>query len=80
MGNARAALNEQTLGVPVLAVGVPTVVDGGSITGDEGLNGMFVTPKDADALVGDLAKVIGYGINAALQKNMTVGEMEFYLG
>ena len=80
VGNARAALNERTLGVPVLAVGVPTVVDGGSITGDESLNGMFVTPKDVDALVGDLAKVIGYGINAALQKDMTVGEMEFYLG
>ena len=80
VGNARAALNEQTLGVPVLAVGVPTVVDGGSITGDESLNGMFVTPKDVDALVGDLAKVIGYGINAALQKDMTAGEMEFYLG
>ena len=80
VGNARTALNERTLGVPVLAVGVPTVVDGGSITGDESLNGMFVTPKDVDALVGDLAKVIGYGINAALQKDMTVGEMEFYLG
>ena len=79
VGNARAALNEQTLGVPVFAVGVPTVVDGGSLAGDEELRGMFVTPKDVDALVGDLAKVIGYGINAALQQNMTVAEMEFYL-
>lgn len=79
VGNARAALNEQTLGVPVFAVGVPTVVDGGSLTGEEALRGMFVTPKDVDALVGDLAKVIGYGINAALQKDMTVAEMEFYL-
>ena len=36
--------------------------------------------EDSDTKVQDLAKVIGYGINAALQKDMTVGEMEFYLG
>lgn len=31
VGNARAALNEETLGVPVIAVGVPTVVDGATL-------------------------------------------------
>ncbi|MFR1151492.1 MAG: GPR endopeptidase [Butyricicoccus sp.] len=30
-GNARAALNKETLGVPVIAVGVPTVVDGATL-------------------------------------------------
>ena len=31
VGNTRAALNEETLGVPVIAVGVPTVVDGATL-------------------------------------------------
>ena len=31
VGNSREALNEETLGVPVIAIGVPTVVDAGSI-------------------------------------------------
>lgn len=31
VGNARAALNKETLGVPVIAVGVPTVVDGATL-------------------------------------------------
>ena len=31
VNNARAALDRQTLGVPVLSIGVPTVADGGSL-------------------------------------------------
>ena len=34
VGNARAALNAETLGVPVIAVGVPTVVDAATLTCD----------------------------------------------
>lgn len=34
VGNHRMALNEETLGVPVLAVGVPTVVDAATIVSD----------------------------------------------
>jgi len=34
VGNHRFSLNEQTLGVPVLAVGVPTVVDGATLCAD----------------------------------------------
>lgn len=34
IGNKRQALNEDTLGVPVLAIGVPTVVDAATIAGD----------------------------------------------
>ncbi len=34
IGNTRNALNRETLGVPVIAIGVPTVVDAATITGD----------------------------------------------
>lgn len=34
VGNARNALNEESLGVPVFAIGVPTVVDAATMTND----------------------------------------------
>ena len=83
VGNHRAALNAETLGVPVFSIGVPTVVDAATLAADlleesgvtnfdhEALNqanqGMTVTTRDIDAQVRDLGKVIGYAINWALQ-------------
>lgn len=34
VGNARMAINEETLNVPVIAIGVPTVIDAATIAGD----------------------------------------------
>ena len=34
MGNHRNAITEETLGVPVIAIGVPTVVDAATIVSD----------------------------------------------
>ncbi|MDR1638535.1 MAG: GPR endopeptidase [Clostridiales bacterium] len=34
MGNKRVALNEKTLGVPIVAIGVPTVVDAATLVND----------------------------------------------
>ena len=86
MGNARKALNRDTLGVPVIALGVPTVVDGATLAREfggrpeEGLGEVLVTPKDVDTLVTELAKVVGYGINACLQKGLSVSDMDYFLG
>ena len=86
VGNARTALNRDTLGVPVVALGVPTVVDGGTLARDFGgsadgaLEQVLVTPKDVDTLVTELAKVVGYGINACLQPGLTVSDMDYFLG
>lgn len=89
VGNHRLGLNRETLGIPVMAVGVPTVVDGATLAAD--LMGtqelpqlgrgqeLLVTPKDIDSQVADLSKVIGYGINLALQPGMTVEELELLL-
>ena len=86
VGNARAALNRETLGVPVIAIGVPTVVDAATLAADltgrepEGeLGSLLVTPKDIDVLVSDVAKVIGYGVNLALQPGLTVEDVELFL-
>lgn len=83
VGNHRMALNKRTLGIPVIAVGVPTVVEAATLAADlleesgvkdfdeKRLRGkhkaMMVTTRDVDAQVRELAKVIGYGINWALQ-------------
>ena len=95
VGNARAALDRASLGVPVIAVGVPTVVDGATLAADllaeagqahldpqalQGAGeGLMVTPRDIDARVTDLAKVVGFGINLALQTGLTVDDVELFL-
>ena len=83
VGNHRSALNRETLGVPVFAVGIPTVVDAATLAADlmeeagiadidedklrAGQQNLMVTPRDIDQQVRDLSKVVGYGINWALQ-------------
>lgn len=93
VGNHRAALNAETLGVPVFAVGVPTVVDAATLAADlleeSGAEAVdeerlrahgtyLVTTRDIDQQVRDLAKVIGYGINWALQ-DLEIEEMNALL-
>ena len=92
VGNARAALNEQALGVPVLAVGVPTVADGGSIAHEiacqlggaacEALDDLsqpfIITTRDIDREVADTARLIGYAVNMALQ-GLSVEDIDLYL-
>ena len=38
------------------------------------------TPKDVDTLITELAKLLGYGINAALQRGLSVADMDYFLG
>ena len=76
VGNNRAALTRETLGVPVLALGVPTVVDLAMFTDDEAARGMFVTPRDIDASVRSLAKLLGYAVNLALHDGLTVADVD----
>ena len=79
VGNDRAGLDRTTLGVPVAAIGLPTVIDAGSLTDDPHAERMFVTPRDIDAVVRDAAKLIGYGINLALHDGLTVAELDLLL-
>ena len=92
VGNHRMALNRETLGVPVISVGVPTVVDAETIARDllgeagavpKALNGrgrrFFVTPESIDQKIRDLSKVLGYGINLALQESLALEDLEALL-
>lgn len=89
VGNHRSALDQETLGVPVIAIGVPTVVDGATLAADllnleepphlEGGRDLLVTPKDIDSQVADLSKIIGYGISLALQPGLALEDLELLL-
>lgn len=96
VGNCRKALDRDTLGVPVIAVGVPTVVDVNTLARDvleeagrgdlepEALapggalsqGGAFVTPRDIDQRVAECAKLIGYAVNLAVQKGLSLEDVE----
>ena len=93
VGNARAALNERTLGVPVIAVGVPTVVDGATLAHEiasqlggpscEALEDLsrpvMITTRDIDREVADISRMIGYAVNMALHPHLTVEDIDLYL-
>lgn len=76
VGNNRKELNEKTLGVPVIAIGVPMVVD--MLTIAEEFAGpdinkekfekrnMYVTPKDIDEVCNGISEMIANAINMSL--------------
>ncbi len=70
--NAREELSEQTMGCPVLAIGVPTVVDATTLLADaegaapKGAEGCFVTPKEADVMIRVMSRVLASAINEAV--------------
>jgi len=78
VANARKELSEKQLGIPVIAVGVPTVVDMHtivrSLTGtDIEVNSpnMMVTPRDVDRLTERASQLIAFGINLALHPSLS---------
>ena len=81
VGNHRKAINAQTLGVPVIAVGVPTVIAASLLEGEgEDEDPLFLTPRDIDSRVRELGRVIGYGVTLALQKGLNVEDVTGLLG
>ena len=79
VGNAREALDRETLGVPVLALGVPTVVDASALSPDPELKGMFVTPRSIDSQVRACGRLIAWGVNLALHEGLSIEEMQLLL-
>lgn len=78
VGNHRKGLNRETLGIPVIAIGVPTVVDAATIVYDvcqdtgkipNGVAGMFVTPKNIDEMVKNLSYTISEALNMTFELN-----------
>lgn len=92
--NARKALNRETMGIPVIAVGIPTVVDAATIACDllddesdatrqkvepRGA-AMMVTPREVDVMMERAAKVLGLAINKALQPAMELEDIQMLVG
>lgn len=81
--NRRRAINEETMGVPVIAAGIPTVVDAATLcydlTGqnvpDNEYSSMMVTPKDTDSLIASGANLLALAINEVLQNTLTRDEI-----
>lgn len=62
VGNARFELSEKTLGVPVVALGLPTVVP----FDDESKRTLTVSPGDIDAVVEKAARLFSLAIDLAV--------------
>lgn len=81
VGNHRKAIDKTTLGVPVVAVGVPTVIAAHLLgDGQPEDDPLFLTPRDIDGKVRELGRVIGYGVTLALQEGLSVQDVTGLLG
>lgn len=89
VGNARKEITERSVGVPVISVGIPTVVDVGTLVADlTGSNSeipsesrdMIITPREIDIVIERASELIGMSINKALQPNISVDEMMMLVG
>ena len=88
VGNNRARIDEHFLGVPVIAIGIPTVVDGKTLVYDLVENNkqieniskeaetVMVTPRDIDVIIKRASRLLALSINCALQPHI---EPEFLL-
>lgn len=74
IGNPRVSLGIETLGVPVIAIGIPTVIDSrllcrdcnnGDYSFEKSDEPMFVAQKEIDDVIKSAAEIIGGGINMA---------------
>ena len=81
VGNHRNALTEDSMGIPVIAIGIPTVVDAATIVNDavghlsqdspeiqntiHDMHNMYVTAKDIDATIKRLGFTLSEALNIA---------------
>lgn len=89
VGNARKEITERSLGIPVISVGIPTVVDVETLVNDltgaksnipEENRNMIITPREIDIVIERASELIGMAINKALQPNISVDEMMMLVG
>ncbi len=82
VGNNRRPLNRGLLGVPVIGMGIPTVVDAATLTRDTvgrephgEAAGMMVTPREVDVMISRGARLLAYAIHGALQPTYSPAEL-----
>ena len=90
VGNNREELNENTLGIKVISIGIPTVVNARTLAYDLARENnceptekslspydenLIVTPKDIDALLVKCASLLSVSINKTLHGNLSTEEI-----
>ncbi len=83
VGNNRRPLNRALLGVPVIGMGVPTVVDALTLVRDylrediapADTPPMMVTPREIDLVINRAARLIALAVNGALQPAYSPAEL-----
>ncbi len=89
VGNSRKEISQKTLGVPVISIGIPTVVDANTIALDVfGIQDakskaeyeqMIVTPKEVDLLIDRASEYLSLSINCALQPALSADTITYLL-
>lgn len=89
VGNRRKEISEATLGVPVIAIGVPTVISAFTVAENlleeldysvdlsdaQKYKEFIVASREADLIVKRAARLISLGVNLALQPSISPQEM-----
>ena len=90
VGNHRTRINKETIGVPVIAIGVPTVVDAQTFAGDllsdsavrrsavlpdRNVRQMIVSPREIDLLTERASRLLAFSLNAAMQNAFDLREL-----
>ena len=73
VGNDRRPLNREVLGVPVIGVGVPTVVDAATLA--PGAPPMMVTPREIDLVIARASRLLAQAIHVALQPGYSPAQL-----
>ena len=79
VGNHRHEISEKTIGVPVVSIGIPTVVSTSVISSEQD-GGSYVTPREIDRICEQGAKLIGMGINVCLHKGISTEDLYALVG
>jgi spore protease len=90
VGNSRREINREVMGVPVIAIGIPTVVDIRTLLSEMGdaklsestadTNEMIVTPRNIDSEVNSAGRLIAYALNLALHDGLSVEDIDMLIG
>lgn len=78
VNNSRKELSKKTIGIPVIAVGIPTVIDANSFFeyAEAPIENMMVTPKEIDLLVEKSAEILSRALNIFLQPELEIDIIE----
>ena len=89
--NKRKSLNQDTLGVPVISIGIPTVIDGNNFIldymsdsdnkindkSDKKFNNMMITPREIDLIIEHGSEFVALMINKSIQEDMSITDIQF---